>query len=162
MRTWLATLVPEPMVPAAIMLIDTVPMTANGKVDVAALPPPSFDGETAPVQPSGPVEEVLCQLWAEVLGVDAVGAEDDFFAHGGHSLLATRLATRIRDSLRVNLALRTLFENPTPRAIAAELRAGDDAARRSTRSPRSCSRCSPSPTTTSPTRSPHEAAQEAG
>jgi hypothetical protein len=81
------------------------------------------------VPPSGPVEEVLCQLWADVLDVAEIGAEDDFFAHGGHSLLATQLATRIRDSLRVNLALRTLFENPTPRAIAAELLAGDDAPR---------------------------------
>ena len=71
---------------------------------------------------------MLCQLWAEVLRVDDVGVDDDFFVRGGHSLLATRLATRIRDSLRVNLALRTLFENPTPRAIAAELLAGDDAA----------------------------------
>jgi hypothetical protein len=125
----LATLVPEPMVPAAVVVIDAVPTTANGKVDVNALPPPSFDGEEAAVPPAGPVEEVLCHLWAEVLGSSEVGAEDDFFAHGGHSLLATRLATRIRDSLRVNLALRTLFENPTPRAIAAELRAGDDGER---------------------------------
>jgi amino acid adenylation domain-containing protein len=123
-RRWLKGRLPEPMIPAAVVVLDEFPITAHGKIDHDALPPPGpADRELgAPDTPSNRCEEALCRLWADALGVESVGVNDDFFELGGHSLLATQLVSRIRDAFRLELPLRALFEQPTPYEIAAVLR----------------------------------------
>jgi hypothetical protein len=110
------------MVPAAWVLLDRLPLTANGKVDRAALPAPSERGEGgAYVAPRSPVEQVLAGIWEEVLGLQRVGVEDDFFALGGHSLVAAQVTSRVLKAFSVELPLRLLFEHPTVAALAAEV-----------------------------------------
>ncbi len=122
-RARLAGLLPEYMVPSAVVVLDTFPLTPNGKLDRAALPAPS--GARAPEavgrKAASPREALLCELFAEVLGLDEVGADEDFFALGGHSLLATRLVGRIRTATGAVLGARGLFEAPTPEALARRL-----------------------------------------
>jgi amino acid adenylation domain-containing protein len=113
---------PEAMVPSAFVPLEALPLTANGKLDRAALPEPEMprmDGSLT--APRTPTEERLARLWAEVLGVDAVGVHDDFFALGGHSLLAMRLVARVNASLDVQIALPDLFEQPTVAGIARKV-----------------------------------------
>src|SRR5690606_15942943 len=110
-------LLPDYMVPSAVVALPAVPLTANGKLDRPRLPRP--EGSAAPYRaPEGPREIALCALFAEILGVARVGVDDDFFALGGHSLLVTRLAARVRSDMGVEIPIRTLFAAPTVAELA--------------------------------------------
>ncbi|MEV1049530.1 condensation domain-containing protein, partial [Streptomyces sp. NPDC049916] len=116
-RDDLRRVLPDHLVPVAVMALPELPLTPNGKLDHEALPEPDF--ETSRVrEPRTPEEEILCGLFAEILGLDQVGVEDSFFDLGGHSLLGTRLISRIRAELGREVRLLTLFEASTPAALA--------------------------------------------
>ncbi|HYO15514.1 MAG TPA: amino acid adenylation domain-containing protein, partial [Thermoanaerobaculia bacterium] len=118
LRDHLRASLPEHMVPSAFVLLDSLPLTPNGKVDRRALPAPEIEAERGFVAPRTPVEELLAGLWAELLNVERVGAEDHFFELGGHSLLATRVVSQLRGIFGVELPLRALFESPTVATLA--------------------------------------------
>ena len=118
LREHLRSVLPDYMVPAVLIPIGAVPLTSNGKLDRRALPAPDPVATATGRDPATPQEAVLCGLFAEVLGLPRVGAEDSFFDLGGHSLLATRLISRARTALCTEFAIRDLFEAPTPAELA--------------------------------------------
>jgi amino acid adenylation domain-containing protein len=116
LQAYLAEKLPEYMVPSAFVVLESLPVTANGKVDRLALPAPQpikLEWAGGYVAPQTSIEEVLVKIWAEVLGIKRVGIRDNFFELGGHSLLATQLVSRVRDAFAVELPLRRVFEAPT-------------------------------------------------
>ncbi|MFG3014183.1 non-ribosomal peptide synthetase [Streptomyces cinerochromogenes] len=135
---WARRHLPDHMVPAAYVVVDAFPLNGSGKVDRAGLPRPeprtsgTPDRTAAHTAPTGPYEELVARTWCEVLGVEEVGADEDFFRIGGNSLLAIRVAARIRRATRLAIPMSTVFANPRLRALAAHLeqaahdRPGDD------------------------------------
>ncbi|MEU8389535.1 amino acid adenylation domain-containing protein [Micromonospora sp. NPDC048843] len=121
LRVGLASRLPDYMVPSVVVVLDALPLTSNGKLDHRALPAPAAVAVTMGAAPATARQRRLAELFAEVLGVPEVGADDDFFALGGHSLLATRLVARIRADLGADLSVRTVFEAPTVRSLDAAL-----------------------------------------
>ncbi|MCX5340138.1 non-ribosomal peptide synthetase [Streptomyces atratus] len=124
-REALARALPDHLVPSAVHALDAIPLTPNGKTDRKALVTPEEPGgpATAGRAPRTAQEELLCMLFADVLGVGRVGVDENFFELGGHSLLATRLVSRIRSVLGLEARVAAVFEAPTPAALAARLTA---------------------------------------
>jgi amino acid adenylation domain-containing protein len=115
LRAYLKDKLPEYMVPSAIVTLEEIPLTPNGKVDRKALPAPEWSGEASSgfVAARTPVEEMLCGIWEQLLKREQVGIHENFFELGGHSLLATQVISRVRESFNVELPLRVIFESPT-------------------------------------------------
>jgi amino acid adenylation domain-containing protein len=115
---------PDYMIPAAYIEISALPLTPNGQLDIAALPPPAGTRPdlTNPFVPARtPTEKILAGIWAEILGLDEVGANDNFFELGGHSLTATQVIARIRSSFDIDIPLSVLFDEPTMAEVAAAI-----------------------------------------
>ncbi|MDE1672717.1 non-ribosomal peptide synthase/polyketide synthase [Nocardia gipuzkoensis] len=129
LRAAVAAQVPGYMTPAAVVVLAALPLTANGKIDRTALPEPVF-AETGHRAPAGALERLIADAFAEVIGVDAVSVDDDFFARGGNSLLATRLAARLGAALGGHVPVAAVFEAPTPAALAGRLAHTERAASR--------------------------------
>jgi amino acid adenylation domain-containing protein/non-ribosomal peptide synthase protein (TIGR01720 family) len=129
LRAALKARLPEYMVPTAIVAVDSFPLTVNGKLDVRALPKPEITSAAGSRDPETEQERVLCELFADVLGVPRIGVDDNFFELGGHSLLATRLISRARTALAAELAIRDLFEAPTVAELAVRAGGSRGAAR---------------------------------
>ncbi|MDG9720866.1 non-ribosomal peptide synthetase [Streptomyces sp. DH24] len=121
LRKHAAAELPDHMVPSWFVQLDALPLTTNGKLDTRALPAPDLAAGSGGRAPRTPEEEIFCGLFAEILGVPSVSMDDNFFDLGGHSLLATRLVSRIRAAFGVELAIRTVFEEPTPAGLISWL-----------------------------------------
>ncbi|HXS01756.1 MAG TPA: amino acid adenylation domain-containing protein [Pyrinomonadaceae bacterium] len=142
----LSGLLPEFMLPAALLVLPALPRTPNGKLDRKQLPPVTEWG--APHTPDAslplnPVEQLVAEIWSEVLGRSVVGAEDNFFALGGHSLLATQVLSRLRETFAVDLPLRVMFEAPVLSALARTVQErlnGEQASRKSAETVKRASR----------------------
>ncbi len=119
LRDYLKTKLPDYMTPATFVFLDELPLTPNGKVDRNALPAPVIEQRAAPMAaPQTATEATLATLWCELLGINQVGREDDFFAVGGHSLRATQLIYRVQESFAVTLSIQQLFNSPTIAGLA--------------------------------------------
>ncbi|QIS01618.1 amino acid adenylation domain-containing protein [Nocardia brasiliensis] len=123
-----AETLPAYMVPAAVVVLDEFPLNPSGKLDRKALPEPSFAAREFRA-PATPVEEIVAEVFGEVLGLSRVGADDDFFALGGNSLVATQVVARLGAAVDARVPVRTLFETPTVQALAAAIESRTHAAR---------------------------------
>lgn len=123
LQAGLRDLLPDYMVPSTARILDALPLTPNGKVDRAALPAPNWSAADAmaPREPESAVERALAGLWREILQVDPIGVDEDFFALGGHSLLGARLLARVRAYFGIDIPTRSLFDAPTVALMAAAL-----------------------------------------
>ena len=121
-RAALADRLPAYMVPAAVVVMEALPLTVNGKLDTRALPAPEYlDTGAGYRAPAGPIEEILAGIYAQVLGLERVGVDDSFFDLGGDSLSAMRVIAAINTSLDAGLAVRTLFDAPTVAQLAPRI-----------------------------------------
>ncbi|MEI8212293.1 MAG: amino acid adenylation domain-containing protein [Planctomycetota bacterium] len=124
LRGRLRSRLPDYMLPSAFVSLDKLPLTSSGKVNRRGLPAPDDsrpDLETHYAAPRTPIEQQLASIWADVLGIEAIGIHDNFFSLGGHSLLVTRVNARISSELQVDLPLRKLFEAPTIAELSSEI-----------------------------------------
>jgi acyl carrier protein len=124
LKSALRNRLPEYMVPGVFVQLKSMPLTSSGKVDRTALPPVTSANtlaESVFVAPRTPVEETVAEILTQLLGLERVGAEDNFFMLGGHSLLGTQLILRLRDTFGIELSLRTVFEAPTVAELAARV-----------------------------------------
>nr|CRL66696.1 linear gramicidin synthetase subunit D [Mycolicibacterium malmesburyense] len=120
-RATLSERLPAYMVPAAVVVLDALPLTVNGKLDRRALPSPEYTEADHYRAPANPTEEVLAGIFGQVLGLERVGVDDSFFDLGGDSLLAMQVITAINSRLDTHLAVRTLFQTPTVRGLSQQL-----------------------------------------
>ncbi len=121
LRRFLKEKLPEYMVPSAFVILDAFPLTPNGKINREALPMPAWtrtQQDEGFVAPRNPIEEVLADIWSQVLNVEHVGVHDNFFELGGHSLLITRIVSRLNQEFHIEISLQTLFEHPTIAGLA--------------------------------------------
>jgi amino acid adenylation domain-containing protein len=121
-RERLRNRLPDYMLPSIFMRMESLPLTPNGKIDRRALPAPTSSLRTNAggyIAPASPLEELLADIWSQVLGLERIGVDDNFFARGGHSLLATQVVARMRNALNVDIPLPRIFETPTIAALAA-------------------------------------------
>jgi acyl carrier protein len=120
LRSYLNGQLPEYMVPEHFVVLESMPLTVSGKIDRRALPAPTAESSSSPIHvaPRTPVEESLARIWADILMLDRVGIEDDFFALGGHSLRATLMIARIRDTFQLDIPMRELFQVRTIAGLA--------------------------------------------
>src|SRR5207248_1343500 len=126
LRGHLADRLPEYMVPSAMMLLDQLPLSPNGKVDRKALPAPERARRgvaTKHEPPEGAAERAVAGIWTELLRVPGIGRHDSFFDLGGHSLLATQVVSRVRSTFQVEVSLRAFFESPTIAGLAGQITA---------------------------------------
>ena len=122
LRQAISQCLPDYMLPGAFVFLPELPLTANGKVDIRALPDPDMTlQQVAYIQPTTDTQKVLCDIWQQVLGVKQVGITDNFFKLGGHSLSATRMMTQVAEQLGISVPLKTLFSHQTIVALAAQL-----------------------------------------
>ncbi len=123
LRQFLKERLPEYMVPSTFVVVESLPLTPSGKVDLNALPAPniSSDLEISFIPPRTRAEQIVANIWADVLKQKQVGINDNFFDLGGHSLLATQVISRLREAFKIDLPLRSLFENPTVKSLVEQL-----------------------------------------
>jgi amino acid adenylation domain-containing protein len=124
LRAFMQAQLPEYMAPSAYVILDGLPLTANGKVDRRALPAPDStrpDLDVAFAAPRSPVEAEIVGIWSEILGLDRIGLQDNFFELGGHSLLATQVVSRVKERFKVDIPLRALFEGPTVAELSEQV-----------------------------------------
>lgn len=125
LRAFLRTQIPEYMIPSAFIRMEALPLTPNGKINRKALPEPEQSRsaiQAARTLPSGIVEELLAGVWSQILKIEGVAAEENFFEAGGHSLLAMQVLSRVRDLFGVDLPVRSFFEAPTLAGLAASIK----------------------------------------
>ena len=127
LRAALGERLPGYMVPAAVVVLDALPLTLNGKLDTCALPAPEYQDVDRYRAPASAIEEILAGIYAQVLGLERVGVEDSFFDLGGDSLSAMRLVAAINTSLDAHLAVRTVFHAPSVRSLSQQLGRHDSA-----------------------------------
>jgi len=121
LRALLVRRLPEYMIPTSFVMMHALPLSPNGKLDIRALPPPEAVPRSAGAPPETPTEQEVAGIWAEVLRLETIGRDDDFFALGGHSLLATQVLARLRSRLGVGLSLGEFFQGPTVRVLAERI-----------------------------------------
>ncbi|MEG4485051.1 amino acid adenylation domain-containing protein [Microcoleus sp. D2_18a_B4] len=124
LRSYLKQKLPQYMIPSAFVLLESLPLTPNGKIDRRSLPAPDINRaefESNFADPRTPDEQLIAEIWAEVLGLERVGIHDNFFELGGHSLLATQAISRLREAFQLEVPLRSLFESPTVATVTESL-----------------------------------------
>ncbi|MGE6630695.1 amino acid adenylation domain-containing protein [Bacillus sp. NPDC077027] len=126
LRQFVETSLPDYMVPSAVVVLPELPLTPNGKINRKALPKPNMSLVSTERTPRTPQEDMLCSLFAEVLGISQIGIDDSFFDLGGHSLLAARLLRRIRNTLGADLSMSTIFESPRVAELAKHIDSAQD------------------------------------